>query len=177
MSTQQLQDDFPEHQAAIYGVALSLDAFLINGILYGVLQREYLPDFLEKTAHNLFRELARLEALPPHIPPASQSKVADALAALRSKCQQLIDLVSRLSLFRSLPLEQLRTTVSQIPLLRQACVQHIQELESYFQVPRPFYQSRPAHSTAAVNNFLADLENIFAQEWSNSAEHGVRTLP
>lgn len=177
MSTQQLQDDFPEHQAAIYGVALSLDAFLINGILYGVLQRDYLPDFLEKTAHNLFRELARLEALPPHIPPASQSKVADALAALRSKCQQLIDLVSGLIVFRSLPLEMLRSMVSQIPLLREACVRQIQELEACFQVPKPFYQSRPEPSTAEMNNFLAALENIFTQEWNDSAKQKVPTLP
>jgi hypothetical protein len=50
MNTNQPQDDFPEVQKAIYGVALSLDSFLINGILYGVIQRDFLPGFLEKTA-------------------------------------------------------------------------------------------------------------------------------
>lgn len=173
MNITEHQDDFPEDQAAIYGVALSLDAFLINGILYGVLQRDLLPGFLEKTADNLLRDVARLEAQSTHAPPASQPRMAEALTTLRIRCQQLIDLVSGLSSFRSLSLEQLRTTVSQIPLLREACVQQIQELERCFQVPKPFYQSRPMHSTAGVNNFLADLENIFIQERNASIRQNV----
>jgi hypothetical protein len=38
MSAEQPQAGAPEAQAAIYGVALSLDAFPVNGIPYGVLQ-------------------------------------------------------------------------------------------------------------------------------------------
>ncbi|HTU90436.1 MAG TPA: hypothetical protein VMF69_10205 [Gemmataceae bacterium] len=164
MNTKQLQNDFPEDEAAIYGVALSLDAFLLNGIPCGVLQQSLFPGFLEKVAGNLLRDLARLEAQAPHAPIASHPKVTESLTTLRARCQQLIDLVTGLSSFRSQSLEQLHTTVFQIPLRREACVRQIQELEEYFQVPRPFYQSRPAHSTAAVNNFLADLDRIFIQE-------------
>ena len=170
MNTKQLQDDFPEDQAAIYGVALSLDSFLLNGIPCGVLQHSVFPGFLEKTADNLLRDLARLEAQAPQAPLANQSKVSETLKALRDRCQQLIDLLTGLISFRNLSLEQLRYKVSQIPLLREACVQQIQVLEKYFQVPRPFYRSRPAYSTAAVNKFLADLENNFIQERNTSVQ-------
>lgn len=170
MNTKQLPNDFPESQAALYRVALSLDAFLLNGIPYGVIHREGFNGFVEKTAGNLLRELANLEAQAVHAPIANQSKVTEALAALRGSCQQLIDVVTGLTSFRTLSLEQLRVTVSQIPLLREACVQQIQELEACLQTPNRFYPSRPAHSTAVVNDFLADLERVFIQEWSISTE-------
>jgi hypothetical protein len=48
MHTKQLTVDFPEVQEAIYGVALSLDAFLVNGIQYGVLQQAVFPGFLQR---------------------------------------------------------------------------------------------------------------------------------
>lgn len=105
MNTNQLQDDFPEVQAAIYGVALSLDSFLVNGIPYGVIHREFFNGFHEKTAGNLLRDLARLEAQALHAPIANQPKVTEALAVLRAKCQQLIDLLTGLTSFRTLPLE------------------------------------------------------------------------
>ncbi len=168
MNTEQLQADFPEVQAAIYRVALALDAFLLNGIPYGVIRRDVFNGFLEKTAGNLLTELASLEQQAPHAPAAGQPKVGEALAALRAGCQQLIDLVTGLNAFRTLPLEQLRSTVSQVPVLREACVQRIQELENCFRTPKPFYQLRPAHSTATVNDFLTSLERIFAEEWSAS---------
>lgn len=177
MNTNQHIDDFSEIQAIVYRVALSLDSFLLNGIPYGVIHREFFNGFLEKTASTLMTELASLEAQAPHAPLASQPNVAEALAALRAKCQQLIDLLTELTSFRALPLERLRSTVSQIPLLHDACVRQIQELEACFQTPKPFYPSRPAHSTAAVNDFLADLENIFIQEWNDSAELRIRALP
>lgn len=173
MNTNQHPDDFPEIQAAIYRVALSLDSFILNGIPYGVIHRDWLDGFLEKTANILLTELASLEAQAAQAPSSCQRKVIETLAVLRSKCQQLIDLATGLISFRSLSLEQLRTTVSQIPLLREACVQQIQELERCFQVPKPFYQSRPMHSTAGVNNFLADLENIFIQERNASIRQNV----
>ncbi|MHB1425396.1 MAG: hypothetical protein ACYC3I_19675 [Gemmataceae bacterium] len=169
MNTKQFQEDFPEIQDAIYGVALSLDSFLLNGIPYGVFQRALIPGFLEKTADNLLRELASLEELARHTPTTNQAKVTEILARLRCSCQQLIDLVSALISFRTLSLEQLHSMVSRIPLLRDACVHQIQELEACFRTPKPFYQSRPAHSTAAVNNFLADLDSIFSQERNAAA--------
>ncbi|MCI0460961.1 MAG: hypothetical protein L0Z62_28780 [Gemmataceae bacterium] len=169
MTTDQPQIDFPVAQAAIYGVALSLDAFLLNGIPYGVLQRSGFSGVLEKTAGNLLRDLASLEVHAPHAPAADQPKVREALGALRAKCQQLIDLVTELRSFRDLPPQELCSTVGRVPLLRAECVRLIQELEGYFQTPKPFYQSRPAHSTATVNDFLANLDRMFTEEWNASA--------
>jgi hypothetical protein len=161
------RNDFPEVQAAIYRVALSLDAFLLNGIQYGVLYRGVFNDFLlQKTAGNLLRGLASLEEQASRAPRDGLPKVGGLLAALRTKCQQLIDLVNGLSSFRALSLEHVRLIVSQIPPLREACVQRIQELEGYFQTPTPFYESRPAASVASVNAFLANLERTFGEEWT-----------
>lgn len=170
MNTKQLPIEFSKVQGAIYGVALSLDAFLVNGIQFGVLQRAVFDGFLQKTANNLLRDLASLEEQAPHAPVLSQPQVTEALAALRARCQELIDLVTGLSSFRDLSLEQLRATVSQVPLLREACVQRIQDLEGCFRIPKPFYPSRPAHSTVAVNDFLANLERAFAEEWRASKQ-------
>jgi hypothetical protein len=165
MSTKQLPVDFPEVQAAIYGVALSLDAFLLNGLPYGVLQRAVFPGFLQKTASNLMRDLASLEDQARRAPVTSPAEISEVLTSLRAKCQQLVDLVTGLSSFRALSLEHVRSTIYTIPILRESCVQLIQELEKCFRTPKPFYQSRPAHSTATVNDFLANLERVFAEEW------------
>ena len=177
MNTIQPKDDFTETQAAIYRVALSLDSFLLNGIPYGVIHQGFFNGFLEKLANILLTELASLEAQAPHAPIAVRPKVTEAVATLRTKCQQLIDRVTGLSSFRIVPLDQLRSLVSQVPLLREACVRQLQELEASFQVPKPFYRSRPSHSTAAVNDFLADLEHVFTREWNDSAEYRVQPLP
>jgi hypothetical protein len=166
MTTKQVPRDFPEVQGAIYEVALSLDAFLMNGIQYGVLQRALFPEFLQKTAANLLRDLASLEEQAPHASGASQDKIAELLASLRARCQQLVDLVAGLSSFRTLSLDQVRSTVSQVSLLRGECVQRIQELETCWGIPQPFYQSRPSRSTVAVNDFLANLERAFTEEWA-----------
>jgi len=164
MNPKQFQDGFPEIQAAIYGVALSLDSFLLNGIPCGVLQRAVFPEFLEKTAGNLLRDLAILEQQAPHAAVANQPEVLAALGSLRAKCQELIDLVTGLSSFRTLPLQQLRSAVAQIPHLREECVQRLEELEVCFRTPKPFYPSRPSHATAAMNAFLANLERMFEEE-------------
>jgi hypothetical protein len=169
MNINQQPDDFPEIQRAIYGVALSLDAFLLNGIPYGVFQRDLLPGFLEKTVDNLLRDLARLEEQARHTSTTNQAKVTGILARLRSSCQQLIELVTGLISFRTLSLEQLLSMVSQVPLLREACGHQIQELEACYQIPKPFYPSRPAHSTASLNHFLADLESLFTRERNAAA--------
>lgn len=171
MDTKQHQDDFPEVQAAIYGVALSLDSFLMNGIPYGVIHQAFFNGFLQKTATTLLRDLTTLQTQVEHIPAHSQPKVTEVLGTLRTKCQQIIDLVSELRSFRTLPLQQLRSTVSRIPLLRGECVRLIQELEDCFQTPKPFYQSRPADSTASVNDFLSNLEQLLTEEWLASDEN------
>jgi len=166
MTAKQLPVDFPEVQRAIYGVALSLDSLLVNGIPYGVFLRAMAPSFLEMRASNLMRDLASLEEQVPHVPDTSQPRVAELLASLRARCQQIVDLVSGLTSFRTIPLEQVRSTVRQIPPLRGECVRLIQELEACLHTPRPFYQSRPGDSTADVNAFLANLERAFAEEWA-----------
>jgi hypothetical protein len=180
MNTKQSSADVPEVQAAIYGVALSLDAFLLNGIQFGVLQPTVGNGFLQKTASNLLRDLASLEEQGRHAPATSPPRVGEVLAALRATCQQVIELITGLSSFRTFPLQQLRATVSQIPVLRGECVQRIRELEACFQTPQPFYQSRPSSSSAAVNDFLANLQQLFAKQWAaaNAArgENGAPTL-
>jgi hypothetical protein len=166
MSTTQQQEPFPEVQQAIYAVALSLDAFLVNGIQYGVLQQDAFEGFLDKVAGNLLRDLADLETKDLQVPANGEPRARELMAALRAKCQQLIGLLTGLRSFRTCPLQQLGSSLSQIPLLRGDCVRLIQELESCFRTPRPFYQSRPAHSTANVNDFLTDLERTFLGQWS-----------
>jgi hypothetical protein len=168
MTTRQLPEDFPAVQAAIYGVALSLDSLLLNGIPYGVLHGAVIPGFLEKTADILLGDLKSLEEHVPDSPVSCQPKVREILAALRAKCHQLIDLLTGLISFRTLPLQQVQATVSGIPLLRGECVRLIQELEGLFQTPKPFYQSRPSHSTANVSGFLANLERMFEEERTTS---------
>jgi hypothetical protein len=168
MNPNQHPDEFPEVQAAIYRVALSLDSFLLNGIPYGVIRRDAFNGFLEQRASTLLAELASLEEHAPEAPVASQPKVREVLAALRAKCQQLIDLATGLGSFKTLPLQQLRATVAPIPLLRGECVQLLQELEACFRTPKPFYPSRPSHSAATVDDFLANLERLFEEEWAAS---------
>jgi hypothetical protein len=160
--------DLPAIQEAIYRFALSLDSFLVNGIQYGVLQHVASEGFLERAAGNVVRDLVHLEEMAQPDLPARQTRVTEMLSVLRAKCQQLIDLVRGLGSFRTLSHEELQQAVSQIPALREGCVQRIQEIEGCFQTPKPFYQSRPVHSTATVDGFLADLERLFEEQWSVS---------
>jgi hypothetical protein len=164
MNTKQDNEDFPEVQAAIYRVSLSLDSFLLNGIPYGAIHGDVFNGFLEKTATNLLTELATLDQQAPHAPVADQPKVREILAALRVKCQEVIDLVTGLRSFRNVPRQQWCADVSRIPLLRGECVRLIQEVERCFRTPKPFYSSLPGHSTAAVNAFLTNLERMFTDE-------------
>ena len=141
------QDDFPEVQAAIYGLALSLDSLLVNSIPNGVIDQGVFGGLLQKTADKLLEELASLEQYAPHAPANRQPKVMEVLGSLRASCQQLIDLAMGLRTFKTLPIQQLRSTVSRIPALRTECVQRLQELEVCFETPKSFSQTRPSHST------------------------------
>jgi hypothetical protein len=129
-----------------------------------------LPGFLDRTAGHLLPELARLEEQAQQAPAAIQPKAATLVAGLEDDCRRLIDLLEELASFRALPLDRVRVLVSQVPLLRGACVRRIEELEACFQTPQRFYSSRPAQATGAVNDFLADLERVFVQEWSASGQ-------
>jgi hypothetical protein len=166
MTTKESPVDFPEVQAAIYGVALSLDAFLMNGIPFGVVQQAVFPGFLQQTASNLMRDLARLEEQAPHARVGSQPMTTELLAALRARCRELIDLVISLKSFKGLSLEEVRSTVSRVVSVREQGVRLIQELEACWGTPTPFYQSRPRHSTAAMNDFLANLERVLTEAWA-----------
>jgi hypothetical protein len=92
----------------------------------------------------------------------------EALASLRTRCQQLVDLVKGLSSFKTLSLEEVQSAVSRIPILHGECVTLVKELESCFRVPKPFYPSRPSHSVSTVNDFMTNLERLFVQEWKAS---------
>jgi hypothetical protein len=169
MNTIQNHNEIPDVQAAIYRVALSLDSFLMNGIPCGVIRQAYFNGFLQETAATLRTQLSDLETFIRQAPKDSQPKTREVLGALKGKCQELIDLVTELSSFRDLPQQQVHDGVSKIPLVRGQCVHLIQELEGFFQTPKPFYQTRPAHSTTAVNDFLANLDRLFTEEWQAAA--------
>jgi hypothetical protein len=168
MNTRCLDNDSSKIQAAIYGVALSLDSFLLNGIPYGVLQRAIIPNFLEKTADNLLKDLAILEEFAPNGFAADHSKITAIMEALRAKCQRLIDAAMGLTSYTTMPFQQLRLALSQIPLLRKECVDLLQELEVRFRTPDPFYQSHPNHSAAAMDDFFANLVRLFEEERTTS---------
>jgi hypothetical protein len=161
MTTDQPHEYASEVRASIDRVALSLDAFLLNGIPYGVLQREALPGFLEQAAGNLLTPLASLELQASQVPASGPADVRQMLADLRAKCQQLIDHVTGLTSFRILPQEQVRTAVAKIPVLREECVQLLGKLEACLGAPQRVFPGRSSHHTAAVNSFLANLQRMF----------------
>lgn len=105
-----------------------------------------------------------MEGQVSNAPIINDTKVAEVLASLREKCGHLIDIVSGLSSYKTLPLQQLHAALARIPALRDECVQLIQELESCFPAAKPFYENRPGSSTAAVSEFLADLERMFTEK-------------
>jgi hypothetical protein len=175
MNTDQRQEDVPKVQEAIYDIALSLDAFLLNGIPYGVLQNAVLSGFLEKTTDSLLRDLANLEKRGTDAPADKRAEIAATLRALRATCQRLIDLVTELTGFQSMTPQQLRSAVAQIPLLREDCVQKIQELEMHFATPKKFYLSRSHHSTSSLNAFLSNLEQLFEAEYTVSRAEARRS--
>src|SRR4051812_24952512 len=99
MTTKQRPIGLQEVQGAVYRVALSLDAFLLNGIPYGVLQQVPAEGFVQKTTGSLLGDLVSLEEQVAHAPVVGQPKTAELLASLRARCEQLVDLVSGLSSF------------------------------------------------------------------------------
>jgi hypothetical protein len=75
MNKEQVQADIPEAQAALYRLALSLDEFLVNGIQFGVFQRDIFGGFLSKIAKALLGDLGNLEKQLGHVPGAKGAKV------------------------------------------------------------------------------------------------------
>jgi hypothetical protein len=154
MAANQRKADASELQNAVNALALSLDAFLVNGIQYGVLEQAIFGDFLQQTINDLLRDLDGLERSAGGIQPT--------LTRLRTKVQELIAVVRALCPFKTLAQPQVHALVSQVPLLRSECADLIQQLETELHVDRPFYRSRPAHSTVAMNEFLSNLHTAFA---------------
>lgn len=154
----------PDTQSAIYRVALSLDALLLNGIAYGILQAGVLGDVLVRAATSLQTDLASLEEHVQQLSTDRHDQACAAFASLQASCQELTALLHRLRSFRETPSEHLRADVARILLLREECVRRLQELEQCFQVDKPFYQSRSTSATAAIASFLATLEQLFADE-------------
>jgi len=152
----------PETQSALWRVALSLDAFVVNGIPLGVIQGAVLPGFLEKVSGNLTRELDDLEKRAASH--GLTDSAATPLTALRANCDALIRVVCELSGFRTLPLSLLHSAVQQVRDARADCVQTIQDLETQWGIAPEFYQSRP-QATQAADDFLAGLEQTIADEW------------
>jgi len=155
MSTIPVQENLSPVQAAIYGLALSIDSLLLNGIQYGAILHVGGNGFLRERADKLLGDLAALEQEISAVP-----------VDLPAKCRELLDGVTQLSSFRSLTRPELSSSVSRILMLREECVRLIQELELAVHSPRPFYLNRTADSTTAINRFLADLESNLAQAWT-----------
>jgi hypothetical protein len=168
MTATKNKSDYLELQAAITRVALALDAFLVNGIPNGVLNNAVFDGFLAKAAGSLLDQLTELEESAKGAPVPSRAKTDEDLAALRTRCQQLIDLVTGLISFRTLPLAQVRAAVSRIAPLRAECMSLVEKVEAQCQTPEHFYQSRPSHSTTSLIAFLANLDAIFVQDWNAS---------
>ena len=154
-------------QSAIYGAALSLDAFLLNGIQFGLLPRIAFGDFLQQTAGNLLRDLDTLDEQTGQAL-KGEPEIPGVLSSIRSRCRMLIGLVMGLRSFRSLPLPEVRLAVSQIAPLRAQCVRLIEDLEACLDTSKPFYRSRPERSTEAIDDFLSKLEPAFVEEWTAS---------
>lgn len=142
-------------QSALHRVALSVDTLLVNGLPYGVLQPAAGEGFLQQVIDSLMADLASLDA---QIGNAS-------VAPLRANIEELTRMARDLSSFRTQPLSLARWHLERIRFVRAACVQQIQQLETRFGIPKPFDQARPAHSAAAVEAFLAQLEDALVREW------------
>lgn len=153
-------------QGAVYRVALSLDALLLNGLQYGVLQPVPADSFLQGLAGGLVSDALNLEEQVQRSHDGDAEQVAE---ALRADVERLTSQVTALASFRSQALPHVRSAVAQVLRLREECVREIQELERCLRTPKPFYPTRPPHSAAAVDDFLATLDRAFVQEWSASA--------
>lgn len=172
MAVKQLPIESSDLQNGISKVALSLDAFLINGIQYSVLVQAGLTGLLTKTASNLIRDLDALEELISHVPSINQGKALSLLENVKSTSQELIQLVTGLIPFRSIPVPQWLPHVAEITQLRDQCVQQITDLETCLQTGEAFYSSRSSDSTTSVEQFLGDLENFLMREWNKANKVG-----
>lgn len=163
MVTNHYTVDVPQLEPAIHGVALSLDAFFINGLQYGVLQQDTFPGFLQKTADNLMRDLSNLEDLASQMEAADRGFIQGTLTLLRDRIQQLVESALHLMRFRALTLDEVRSTVSRILFFREECVNLVKDMEVQLQTEKPFYTVR---KNASVLDYLADYERLITEAWT-----------
>ncbi|MGL4550645.1 MAG: hypothetical protein ACRC33_05620 [Gemmataceae bacterium] len=136
-------------------MALSLDALLVNGLSFGVLQPAGGEDFLHGAAGTLLADLASLEARVRDI---------QAVAVLRGDIEELTGVARGLITFREQPLPRVRAAVGRLLHLRTACLRHLQGLGAAIGVPEP--SLRPTHAASSVDAYLGQLDDAFFREWS-----------
>lgn len=156
-----------EFRPAIVQLALSLDAFILNGIQYGVLHCVN-TGFLQRTANTLRGDLSNLARLAP------DSTNSTPIRELRPQCERLISAVESLNGFHALELEQVRSAVAEIRLLHGECTRSIRALEETSGTSPSFYESRPATSAVAIADFLANLGTLLdsARNTANTRNAG-----
>ena len=164
METKNTINDAPNNPVEISQLALSLDSLIVNGIQFGVFLGITPNDFVQNLSDRL---LSDLEALDEPLQTASDPRKAqDALLDLRAQLHRLIDLVTRLQSFRSMPLSELRSLVSQIPPLRHRCLNLIQDLDHCLNGPNPNYHR--SSEPPGRSDFFANLEALFDENWKSS---------
>lgn len=154
MQTEHPPVDGQAIQGAIHRFALSLDAVLVNGVSFGILQPVGGEGFLRKTINTVMADLARIEG-----------QVGTSAAPLRLHAEQLVETALALAAFRSWPLSLVESTVDRLRRQREACMTQVRQLETAVGVPNHYHLSRPAHAAAAVEAFLSDLNDAFVREW------------
>lgn len=152
--------------AAIYRVALSLDAFVVNGIQFGVLQPG--DGFLEKTAGILRRDLEILEKEAVRLRGGDHSDAKTTVVSLKASCQRLTETVGKLAGFRAQPIRNVHSMASEVARLREECVGSLKKLEGVFQISKPFYQTRSVESSTAIKEFLCRLESMIVDAWNEA---------
>ncbi len=144
-----------ERNAHVTRAALALDSLIVNGIQFGILN-EMAPRFLEKTSDELHVAVEVLcDATNAHHPDGVKTLCEE----LRRTTQQLISLLGLLRTFRDMEPSQVRAACKEVRLLRDRIVNDIQDAEAMIERTDRFYDNRSIQSSAAIDYFLAELEN------------------
>jgi hypothetical protein len=167
MESKQPANEILDIQNDIYRLALSADSLFINGIQFGVLG-SVAPGVAQKLADQLLADLATLETNAARISTGVHVQAAAPLTEIRTAVEKATAVVQLLSEFRSRPFDDIHGAVSQITSARDQIANGIQELERRLSTPKPFYESRPKESAAAIEEFVSALESALEREWKAS---------
>ena len=165
MTTERERNALPDVQADSYRLALSFDSLFVNGIQFGVLRSAFSNGFLTKLGETLLKDLEALERDLPIVPADNQAKANVLFRDIHAEFVDFIDLLTRLTLFRSFSLQELHSAVSRIRAHRDEGVRLFEELEKCFLIRKPFYASRSKAASDAVDGFIADLPQRLESEW------------